>query len=361
MPKPRARELGVPFDGKPGPLNAITDVGGVEVGHCTLIVDRPKAERGKGPVRTGVTAILPRGKRQSFDNPVFAGISSLNSWGEMTGYFGVEEWGLMYGPFLMTGTKSVGVVHDAVYEYAVANNLNGPPLPIVAETADFFLNDWDGFHVRKEHAFEALESATSGPVPEGNVGGGTGMVCHEFKGGIGTSSRAVRVADRDYHIGVLVQANYGKGRLLKIAGVPVGQEIPVGIQMNQDKSSIIIAIATDLPLLPHQLKRLARRAPLALGRMGSIASNSSGDIFLAFSTANVGVGNSEGITDLKMASSTDVISNAIFEATIQSIEESIVNALIAAETMVGFYGTVKALPHDLLVQTLQKYNRLRNP
>jgi L-aminopeptidase/D-esterase-like protein len=361
--RPRARDLGVPFEGTPGPLNAITDVAGVEVGHSTIIRGDGKLEVGKGPVRTGVTAVLPRGK----DNPdlVFASWFSLNGNGEMTGTTWVDDSGFLEGPVMITNTSSVGVVRDAVVAWQVKRKWNPQPwtLPVVAETWDGFLNDASGFHVRPEHAFEALDAARGGAVPEGNVGGGTGMICNEFKGGIGTASRTLTAQQGGYIVGVLVQCNYGLRRLLRIAGVPVGQEIPEApayASLNrsaEDPGSIIIVVATDAPLLPHQLRRVARRAALGLARNGSIASNGSGDIFIAFSTANPGASKPDGTTALTMLPNERI--SPVFEATVQATEEAIVNAMIAAETITGAENRrVVALPHDRLREALRKFNRL---
>src|SRR6266436_6307005 len=281
--KPRARDLGVPFDGTPGPLNAITDVSGVTVGHTTLIFGEGKLQVGKGPVRTGVTAVLPRGK-DSMSNPVFAGWWSLNGNGEMTGTTWVEESGFLEGPVMITNTHSVGVVRDAVIQWRVAHGQPDPTgywwsLPVVAETWDGWLNDINGFHVKPEHAFHAIDSAHNGPVEEGVVGGGTGMVCNGYKGGIGTSSRKLDVKDGGYTVGLLVQCNYGTKDNLRIAGIPVGREISADVPyagtsfVNDDHGSIIVVVATDAPLVAHQLKRLARRVPLGLGRDGSISGN----------------------------------------------------------------------------------------
>jgi L-aminopeptidase/D-esterase-like protein len=367
--KPRARDLGVPFDGTPGPLNAITDVAGVTVGHTTLISGEGKLVVGKGPVRTGVTAVLPRGK-DSMLNPVFAGWFSQNGNGEMTGTTWVEESGFLEGPVMITNTHSVGVVRDAVIQWRVTH---GQPdatgywwsLPVVAETWDGWLNDINGFHVKPEHAFHAIDSAHDGAVEEGAVGGGTGMVCNGFKGGIGTSSRKLTVKDGGYTIGVLVQCNYGSRQNLRIAGIPVGREIksedPYAYQPSEisERGSIIVVIATDAPLLSHQLKRLARRVSLGLGRNGSISGNGSGDIFIAFSTANPGAGSADHVVDLKMMPNDSL--DPVFAATVQAVEESIVNAMIAAESMTGIENHhVSALPHDQLRAVLQKYNRL-NP
>jgi L-aminopeptidase/D-esterase-like protein len=364
--KPRARDLGVPFEGTPGPLNAITDVAGVEVGHSTIISGEGKLRVGGGPVRTGVTAVLPRGSRSQQD-PVFAGWFSLNGNGEMTGTTWVEESGFLEGPVMITNTHSVGTVRDAVIAWRVKR---GPPdatgywwsLPVVAETWDGYLNDVNGFHVTDSHVFEALESARGGAVSEGNVGGGTGMVCHEFKGGIGTASRQLPAAQGGYTVGVLVQCNYGLRPQLRIAGVPVGVEIPEERTRDEDEpeaGSIIIVVATDAPLLAHQTKRLARRAALGLARNGSVAGNGSGDIFIAFSTANSGASAEEASVTLSMLPNEKM--NPLFEATVQATEEAIVNALVAAETMTGVNDRrVIALPHDRLRQVLKKYNRLAN-
>jgi len=365
--KPRARDLGVPFDGTPGPLDAITDVKGVEVGHTTLISGTGKLVVGQGPVRTGVTAILPRGKSPA--SQVFAGWFSLNGNGEMTGTTWVEESGFLEGPVMITNTHSVGVVRDAVIKWRV--NLAPPDesgywwsLPVVAETYDGYLNDVNGFHVTSQDVFHALDEARSGPVTEGSVGGGTGMICYEFKGGIGTASRLLPAAQGGYTVGVLVQCNCGAREQLRIAGAPVGQEITgdkvwgkLGSRAEEERGSIIIVVATDAPLLPHQLKRLARRASLGLARTGSTSGNGSGDIFIAFSTANRSAAKSTGLAQLEMMANDDL--NPIFSATVQATEESVVNALVAAETMTGADNhTAVALPHDRLREILRKYNRL---
>jgi D-aminopeptidase len=365
--KPRARDLGVPFDGTPGPLNAITDVPGVTVGHTTLISGEGKLQIGKGPVRTGVTAILPRGK-DSMSNPVFAGWWSLNGNGEMTGTTWVEESGFLEGPVMITNTHSVGVVRDAVIQWRVAHGQPDPTgywwsLPVVAETWDGWLNDINGFHVKPEHAFHAIDSAKSGLVEEGNVGGGTGMICSGYKGGIGTASRALSAKNGGYTVGVLVQCNYGSRMNLRIAGVPVGREIPSEDPyafMPSDvaeRGSIIVVVATDAPLVAHQLKRLARRVSLGLGRNGSISGNGSGDIFIAFSTANSGAAATDHVVGLKMLPN-DMI-EPVFAATVQATEEAIINAMVAAETMTGIENhKVSALPHEQLRAVLKKYNRL---
>lgn len=357
--KPRARAIGVPFDGTPGPLNAITDVAGVEVGHATLIEGSGPLVPGQGPVRTGVTAVLPRGKVWE---PVFAGWFAGNGFGEMTGAPWVVEGGTLGGPVMITGTYSVGAVRDAVNGWFHEELEREIPWhqPVVGETSDAFLNDGIGQHVTKAHVFQALNGARSGPVAEGNVGGGTGMVAHGFKGGIGTASRRVGMG---FTLGVLVQANYGTRNLLTIAGVPVGREISgagrsPGNQPPADRDgSIIVVVATDAPLLPHQLERLARRVPMGIARMGGVASNGSGDIFIAFSTANRGAAAESGVTPITWLPNGDL--TPLFQATIEATEEAIVNAMVAAETMTGINGnTVSALPADQLRAILKKYNRL---
>ncbi len=366
--KPRARDLGIPFDGTPGAFNAITDVSGVTVGNTTLISGEGKLVVGKGPVRTGVTAVLPRGK-DSLDDPVFAGWWSLNGNGEMTGTTWVEESGFLAGPVMVTNTHSVGIVRDAAIQWRVVHGKEGPDndwwsLPVVAETWDGWLNDINGFHVKPEHALHAIESATSGAVQEGNVGGGTGMVCNEFKGGIGTASRKLTTKDGGYTVGVLVQCNFGRRPNLRIAGVPVGREIPgnpvysAEVFGEREYGSIIVVVATDAPLVAHQLKRVARRASLALGRLGSISGNGSGDIFIAFSTANPGAASADHVVDLKMLPNDRI--EPIFAATVQATEEAVVNAMIAADTMTGIDNhRAVALPHDELRAVLKKYNRLQ--
>ena len=384
--KPRARDLGVPFDGTPGANNAITDVRGVEVGHTTLISGDGKLVVGTGPVRTGVTAIHPRGKASN--DAVFAAWFTLNGNGEMTGTTWVEDSGFLDGPVMITNTHSVGVVRDAVIAWKVKHSTPDMEgyfwsLPVVAETWDGWLNDINGFHVRPEDAWHALDVAHTGPVEEGNVGGGTGMVCNEFKGGIGTSSRVLDAKLGAYTIGVLVQCNYGRREQLRIAGVPVGKEIPEhpayasnemwgqppsavlrseGPLPGHDTGSIIVVVATDAPLIPTQLKRIARRVSLGLGRNGSYSGDGSGDIFIAFSTANPGAvspktnqpNNAHQLTMLPNDSL-----DPIFLATVQATEEAVVNAMVAAETMKGIDNhEVIALPHDRLRDALKKYNRL---
>jgi D-aminopeptidase len=355
----RARDLGVPFDGTPGPLNAITDVNGVEVGYRTLISREGKLQVGVGPVRTGVTAIFPRGKRSV--DPVFAGWFAENGNGEMTGAAWVEESGFLYAPLMITNTHSVGVVRDTVISWLVRHALPGSlddwwSLPVVTETWDGYLNDINGFHVKPEDALGAIEDAHAGPIAEGNVGGGTGMICFEFKGGTGTSSRKLSMKYGGYTVGVLVQCNTSLHRLLRIAGVPVGREIPGQNIWGSETGSIIVVVATDAPLLPHQLKRVARRVTLALGRLGSISGNGSGDIFIAFSTANPGAGLAEKQATVATLNNSQM--DELFEATVQSTEEAVVNAMIAAKTMTGPGDRiVRALPHDQLQEVLRKYNR----
>ncbi len=397
-PKPRARELGIPQAGTPGPLNAITDVAGVEVGMTTLIRGEGKLVVGQGPVRTGVTAILPRGRSATSD--VYAAWFTLNGNGEMTGTTWVEESGFLGGPVMITNTHSVGTVHRATIEYALRQHRAFDwSLPVVAETWDGGLNDINGFHVTIDDALAALENARGGPVPEGNVGGGTGMTCHQFKGGTGTSSRRITVAGRPYTVGVLVQCNYGGRPRFSVAGVPVGEEIPdltpcfaplpdgsyagrpacpttpgggggggaerASIERgpdpgdpNQDQGSIIAVVATDAPLLPHQLKRVVKRAALGIGRMGGIGGNTSGDIFIAFSTANPGAAADTGL--VQVTAIPNAVINPLFEAVIDATSEAILNAMLAAETMTGADGhRVYALPHDRLMNALRKYGRVK--
>jgi D-aminopeptidase len=362
---PRARELGVPFEGQPGPLDAITDVAGVTVGQVTLIEDLADGHK----VRTGVTAILPRG-RDTITTPVFAGSFVLNGAGEMTGRAWIDESGMLESPVMLTNTHSVGTVHEATIAWRVHNggaDASGYwwSTPVVAETWDGYLNDINGFHVKPEHVAAALDGAKGGPVEEGNVGGGTGMICHEFKCGIGTASRRLDVEGSAYTIGALVQANYGTRPPLRIAGVPVGQELQQDrlyddADSGGDSGSIIIVIATDAPLLPHQLDRIAKRAGMGLARMGSYAGNGSGDIFIAFSTANADAMGSERLLTAEFLENGRL--DALFEATVQATEEAIVNAMVAARDMTGEDGHVaKALPHDALVALLKRYGRGSTP
>jgi L-aminopeptidase/D-esterase-like protein len=352
-PKPRARDLGVPFEGAPGPRNAITDVAGVEVGFTTL--------NDGVSVRTGVTAILPRGKASV--DPVMAGWFSLNGNGEMTGTTWVKEGGFLEGPVFITNTHSVGVVRDAAIAWGLRRGATLQPwsLPVVAETWDGVLNDINGFHVKPEHVFAALDSASSGAVAEGSVGGGTGMICYQFKCGTGTASRRIDAAAGGYTVGVLVQANHGRRPELRIAGAPIGAEMPLtprtgGTDEPVEQGSIIIVIATDAPLLPNQLERIARRASLGLARTGATSGNSSGDIFIAFSTANRGAAGVHDVASVQMLSNDRI--SAVFTATVQATEEAIVNALVAGEAMKTADGrTIDALPHDRLQALLKKYGR----
>ncbi|HLJ90850.1 MAG TPA: P1 family peptidase [Candidatus Angelobacter sp.] len=361
--KMRARDLGVPLEGTTGPMNAITDVPGIEVGHKTLISG--------DDTRTGVTAIWPRGKQSN--DPVFGGFFSQNGNGDMTGTHWLTESGFLDGPVLITNTHSVGVVRDAFLGWLVknrrtpgTNTFNGGfyTYPIVAETYDGFLNDINGFHVKPHDVEDALDSAASGSVPEGNVGGGTGMVCYGFKGGIGTASRKLTAAEGGYTVGALVQCNCGSRRQLRIGGLPVGEELSnqqpraaLATPYREDVGSIIIVVATDAPLLPHQVQRLARRATMGLARTGSTSGNGSGDIFIAFSTANPGAASAKNPIGVTMLPNESI--NPVFEATVQAVEEAIINAMVGAETMKGFRGnTVYALPHDQLQEVLRKYGRL---
>ncbi|MEO8296125.1 MAG: P1 family peptidase [Gemmatimonadota bacterium] len=393
----RARDLAVPLDGTPGTHNAITDVPGVRVGHTTLISGSGPLVTGRGPVRTGVTAIFPR--PDSMLQPVFAGWFSLNGNGEMTGTTWIEEYGELLYPIVITNTNSVGVARDALIDWGqkhVSEDAWNCCLPVVAETWDGELNDIFGFHVTREHVFSALAHATDGAVPEGNVGGGTGMECLGFKGGIGTASRLVRISADTFTVGVLVQCNFGTRNQLRIAGIPVGREIqappdcydtsgpldsaktgfrcpsthgsvqpdpafyPAGElrgALREDHGSIIVIIATDAPLLPHQLKRIAKRASLGVGRMGGVAGSGSGDIFLAFSTSPAEPSDSSILMEPMLS---DQRINAVYEATVQATEESIINAMLAAKTMTGANDLkVTALPHDQLRAILARYNRVK--
>jgi D-aminopeptidase len=361
--EPRARDLGIPFDGTPGQYNAITDVSGVTVGFETIIRDLD----GDKAVRTGVTAILPRGTATN-DQPVYGGWFSLNGNGEMTGTTWVEESGFVEGPIMITNTHSVGAVHEGTIRWRFENGAADASgywwsLPVVAETWDGYLNDINGFHVRPEHAFAAIEGAQSGPVAEGNVGGGTAMICFDFKCGTGTSSRITMVADEAYTVGVLVQANFGARDQLIVAGVPVGKRLAdEGEHAARRKDfsgvgSIIIVVGTDAPLLPHQLKRLVRRAALGLARTGSIAMNGSGDIFIAFSTGNDGVSQADSGTGIASVPNERIV--PLFEATVQATEEAIINALVAGRSMTGNRGnSVSAIDHERLREVLRDHDRL---
>ena len=363
--EPRARDLGIPFPGMPGPLNAITDVAGVEVGYTTLIAGDGKLVVGKGPVRTGVTAVLPRGRKDL--SGVFGGYAVGNGNGEMTGTIWIEESGIVGTPILITNTHSVGVVRDSVIAWMLQHGgteqLWG--LPVVAETWDGYLNDLNGFHVQRDHVFAALDGARGGAIAEGNIGGGTGMHTFEFKGGTGTSSRRVRVKGTgDFTVGVLVQSNFGRRWQLQVAGIPIGREWPEDAPFTaeygptNELGSIIVVVATDAPLLPTQLKRVAARAAMGIARVGGIAGNGSGDIFLAFSTANApAAGASEGLQQMTFLPNDRL--DGLFEATVLATEEAIVNALVAARTMTGIEGhRLVAIDHARLQQILRRHNRL---
>lgn len=396
--KPRARDLGVPFDGTPGPLNSITDITGLEVGYTTLIRGEGARVIGQGPVRTGVTAILPRGRAAL--EAVFAAFYAGNGNGDMTGTHWIEETGVLETPVMITNTLSVGTVRDATVDWMVKRNAPGPFwYPVTTETSDGGLNDMKGLHVKPEHAFQALENAKPGAIAEGNVGGGTGMNCNGFKGGTGTSSRVLSAAQGGFVVGVLVQCNYGQRSQLRIAGIPVGREVVgldpcVGKQLSPpivandgrpiplcgttprpeekpaedpEQGSIIVIVATNAPMSPDQLKRIARRVTLGLGRLGASNGNGSGDIFLAFSTANRGVdqgnsGRGGGGQPSAMQRVTAGMMDPFFTATIEATEEAVVNAMVAAENMDGAdYRRSWALPHDQLQAILKKYNRLNKP
>jgi L-aminopeptidase/D-esterase-like protein len=366
--KPRARDIGIPFEGVTGKNNAITDVSGVEVGYSTIISGQGKNILGKGPVRTGVTAILPRGRN---NNPVYANWYSLNGNGEMTGTTWITESGFLETPIMITNTNSVGVVRDAVLKWFVDKHWYKEDFwytyPVVAETYDGFLNDIYGFHVKEENAYQALNTAASGPIKEGNIGGGTGMVCLGFKGGTGTASRVFKIKDASYTLGVLVQSNFGAKHNLTIAGVPVGQELKDTLNYEfkaapsyrkEGDGSIIVVVATDAPLLPHQLKRIAARVAIGVGKVGGRGENGSGDIFIAFSTANSNAFNREE-TKLVEQISNDQI-DPLFDATVQAVEEAIINAMVAADTMEGINGNkVYGLPHNKVISILKKYNRIK--
>ncbi len=371
----RARDFKIPFDGNPGKYNAITDVAGVEVGEVTLIEGSGPLVKGQGPVRTGVTAILPRGK--NFD-PVFANWYTLNGNGDMTGTHWLTESGFLETPVLITNTGSVGTVRDAAWQWMDQHHYYTPffkdywyAYPVVAETYDGVFNDINSGHVKKEHVFTALDSAKTGAVGEGGVGGGTGMMCYHFKGGTGTSSRVLDKELGGYTVGVLVQCNHGSRRQLTIAGVPVGKELKDTLpfilegqptaEVNyavQDRGSIIVVVATDAPLLPHQLKRIVQRVPLGVTRTGGIGGNGSGDIFIAFSTANKKAFSNDSIRSVNALPNEQI--NALFEATIQATEEAIVNALVAGRTMKGINdNTVYGMPVDAVIKILKKYNRVK--
>lgn len=368
--KPRARDIGIPFSGTPGKYNTITDVAGVEVGYSTIISGSGKDHIGKGPIRTGVTAIFPNGKVNH--HPVFANWYSLNGNGEMTGTTWITESGFLETPITITNTNSVGTVRDAVLKWFVDRNWYHEDFwytyPVVAETYDGFLNDIYGFHVKESNAYEALDSAKSGPLKEGNIGGGTGMMCLGFKGGTGTASRVITINNKQYTLGVLVQSNFGRRANLTIAGVPVGKALmdtlktvlvaPPQYKKDEGQGSIIVVVATDAPLLPHQLKRIAARVPLGIGIAGGRGENSSGDIFIAFSTANPEAFNRKDDVKVEMLSNDQI--NPLFQATVESVEEAIINAMVAADTMEGINGNkAYALPHDAVIKLLKQHNVIK--
>ena len=365
--KPRARDIGIPFTGTPGKYNAITDVAGVEVGYSTIISGSGKDHIGKGPIRTGVTAVFPNGKVNH--HPVFANWYTLNGNGEMTGTTWVTESGFLETPIMITNTNSVGTVRDAVLKWFVDRNWYHEDFwytyPIVAETYDGFLNDIYGFHVKESNAYAALDSAKSGPLKEGNVGGGTGMMCLGFKGGTGTASRVVTIDNKQYTLGVLVQSNFGRRANLTIAGVPVGKALmdtlktmlvaPPQYKKDEGQGSIIVVVATDAPLLPHQLKRIAERVALGIGIVGGRGDNGSGDIFIAFSTANPDAFNRKDNVKVEMLANDQI--NPLYQATVESVEEAIINAMVAADTMEGINGNkAYALPHDVVIRLLKQHN-----
>lgn len=367
--KPRARDLGVLFEGNTGTYNSITDVKGVSVGHSTIIVGDGQNKLGQGPIRTGVTAIFPSGKKKK---PLFANWYSLNGNGEMTGTTWITESGFLETPIMLTNTFSVGTVSQATLKWMVDTSWSEDDwwwaFPVVAETYDGFLNDIYGFHIKEKNVLEAINNTSTTQVEEGNVGGGTGMMSFGFKSGIGTSSRILKFPDTTYTVGVLVQSNFGDRKRFRIDGVPVGEELkdtlnivfnapPESKRKNGD-GSIIVVVATDVPLLPHQLRRVAQRVSIGIGKLGGIGANGSGDIFIAFSTANQDAYIREGKTTVETISNDWM--NDVFEATIQAVEEAVINAMIAAETMEGNNGNkVYALPHEKLIEIMKKYNRIK--
>lgn len=366
MGKKRARDLGLPFPGVTGENNALTDVPGVEIGFTTIIEGEGPVQIGKGPIRTGVTAILPRGKKDSMQ-PIWAGFYSLNGNGEMTGVHWVNDAGYFLSPICITNTHSVGIAHHATTKWMINHygdqfrNEHLWSMPVIAETYDGVLNDINGQHISEDHVLSAINNAKTGPVAEGNVGGGTGMICYEFKGGTGTSSRVVNIDGQTHHIGILVQANFGLREWLTILGVPVGKHMMKEKLLDKEQGSIIVIIGTDIPMLPHQLKRVAKRAAIGIGRSGSPGGNSSGDIFLAFSTANEMEIPQSSPEKLKMEFVNDEVFDSIYEAVCQAVDESVVNALIAAETMttVKPYGQkVEAIDQQELLRIMKDYNRV---
>ena len=362
--KLRARGAGIPFPGTPGPCNAITDVAGVEVGYCTLIRGEGALVPGTGPVRTGVTAILPRGRARGADG-VYSGYFSYNGNGEMTGAAWIEEAGRCDGPITITNTHSVGVARDATVRWIFEHFAdtfatgNGFAMPVAAETYDGLLNDVNGFHVTQAHVYEAIEAARGGAIEEGSVGGGTGMRCFEFKGGSGTASRVVEAAGQGYTVGAFVQSNHGLRQLCTIAGVPIGEYLPTGATARENGGSIIGIVATDAPLLPHQLKRVARRCASGIARSGAIAANGSGDLFLAFSTAN-----SDAFHETARLATAqflpEFVLDPVFEATVQAIDEAVINSIVGNATMVGRDGNrVEGLPVERVRELLRRHGRLR--
>lgn len=355
----RARDLGLPFEGDHGVNNAITDIPGVEVGYTTLI------ER-EGPIRTGVTAILPRGKQEKM-SPIWAGQYSLNGNGEMTGTHWIHDGGYFLSPICITNTHSVGVAHHASVKWMIQQyaeqfkNEHLWAMPVVAETYDGRLNDINGQHINEEHVLSAIQSSKSGPISEGNVGGGTGMICYEFKGGTGTSSRVLKIGGEKFHVGSLVQANHGIRQWLTVRGVPVGKHLNENCKNQTEQGSIVVIVGTDIPMLPHQLKRVAKRAAIGIGRNGTPGGNDSGDIFLAFSVANEMEIPQQSSEKLKMSFINDEEFDPIYEAVCQAIEESVINALVSAETMTTvkpYGGKVHAIDHDKLIKVMKEYNRV---
>ncbi len=367
MSEPRARDLGLDFPGTPGPFNAITDVTGVEVGYCTLVKGKGDLVTGRGPVRTGVTAILPRGRAQEL-SPIWAGFHALNGNGEMTGTHWINDAGYFESPLLITNTHSVGVVHHAavrwmIQTYAGAHReLHMWSMPVVAETYDGMLNDINGQHVKEKHVFEALANASGGSIAEGNVGGGTGMVCYDFKGGTGTASRRVRLGARTHTIGALVQANHGRREWLTVLGVPVGRHLRDDVLHDREQGSIIVVLGTDIPMLPHQLTRIAKRAAIGIGRGGTPSGNGSGDIFLAFSVANKMPIHQVAPLRFTMRCINDEFFDPIYEAAVQCVEEAVINALVAARDMPALKPpgkTCRAIDHARLLAVMRRYNRCR--
>jgi L-aminopeptidase/D-esterase-like protein len=380
----RARDLGVPFDGRPGPLDAITDVAGVEVGQVTLIAGEGALKVGTGPVRTGVTVVFPRGRALA-NKPVYGGFFDLNGNGEMTGRAYLEDFGIVQGPIGLTDTNAIGQVYIGIQQWS-SRKFGSATWPVVAETFSGRLNDIEGFHVTSETAIAAQDAAKPGPVAEGNVGGGTGMVCFGFKGGIGTASRMVTVGDKSFTIGVLVQCNSGDRKVLRIAGAPVGHALaqrwlpcfearvapasktPKCSGLSEagiappDQGSIVIVVGTDAPLMPEQLNRLARRAAMGLARLGSYSGNASGDLIVSFSTRATEVNDESQAAPSPITPIGNAVIDPVFQGAVEATEEAIVNALVAARTMTGINGQrIFALPHDELAAILKTYNRLAPP